>query len=148
MGFGDKVLKDLCENIDHDLVYCPQLWVVLEFSRIDRAQMNHEYKVFGSWAGGFANGDEWRMNSGINKIEDCGDHWIFHGYSGSAYRCFKGKVGTTRYTSDIVDHIQSKSIEMKPSRKVRIVDEKEIYDIMKIINSTRSRRDSDKKATD
>ena len=46
-------------------------------------------KVFGSWRGGYISGDSWRINSGIEKVEEDGDYWLFIGYSGSVYTCHK-----------------------------------------------------------
>lgn len=28
------------------------------------------YKIFGSWAGGFSDGDHWRLSSGFNSLDD------------------------------------------------------------------------------
>jgi len=51
------------------------------------------YKVFGSWSGGYLDGDSWKLNSGIDRIEEDGDYWLFYGYSGSCYRCHKKTYG-------------------------------------------------------
>ena len=45
------------------------------------------YKVLAGWSGGYLDGDSWRMNSGITKVEIYGEHYIFHGESGSEYWC-------------------------------------------------------------
>ena len=33
------------------------------------------------------------MNSGVAKVEDNGDSYLFHGYSGSIYKCNKESYG-------------------------------------------------------
>ena len=51
------------------------------------------YKVFASSAGGYLDGDSWRLNSGITEIEDKGKAYYIHGESGSIYRCMKEDYG-------------------------------------------------------
>ena len=41
----------------------PNKWVILEIE----FKSGVEYKVFGSWTGGYLDGDSWRLNSGIEK---------------------------------------------------------------------------------
>ena len=50
-------------------------------------------KVFGSWRGGYATGDSWKMNSGIEHTSEEGDYYFFKGYSGSVYKCHKKRYG-------------------------------------------------------
>lgn len=63
----------------------PDQWSIIKIDDI--------YKVFGSWSGGYLDGDSWRLNSGIDRIEEDGDYWLFYGYSGSCYRCHKRTYG-------------------------------------------------------
>jgi len=60
------------------------------------------YKVFATWAGGYLDGDSWKLNSGIAKMEEDGDHFLFIGASGSTYRCHKKCYGTTAYGASIL----------------------------------------------
>jgi len=66
--------------------YNPDSWVLIKVSGVEE---NPFYKVLAGWSGGYLDGDSWRMNSGIDKIEDDGDYWNFVGASGSVYRCHK-----------------------------------------------------------
>jgi hypothetical protein len=68
--------------------YIPDSWVVLRIVSIkdDNAIF---YRLLSGWYGGYTRGDEWRLNSGITKVEDGGLYWIIHGQSGSLYRCHK-----------------------------------------------------------
>ena len=43
-------------------MYKPENWVIVK--------INDVYKVFGGWRGGFATGDSWKLNSGIEAIEE------------------------------------------------------------------------------
>jgi hypothetical protein len=64
-------------------VYYPDQWVLVEVKGTDP-----HYRVFGSWRGGFASGDAWRLNSGIYRVrmnDDNPDLFEFHGHSGSIY---------------------------------------------------------------
>lgn len=65
-------------------------WVIVKISGD-----YHHYKVFASWSGGYVSGDSWRLNSGITKVEEDGDWYLFHGKSGSIYRCHKDSYGIT-----------------------------------------------------
>lgn len=69
--------------------YSPDDWVVLKIS----TGQELIYKVFGSWRGGYLDGDSWRLNSGIVSVEDNGPFYSFYGHSGSAYHCNKGCYG-------------------------------------------------------
>ena len=76
----------------------PDKWIVVQIG-INKPF----YKVFASWA------DEWRMNSGISKVEDAGEYFLFHGYSGSVYKCDKQAYGTNSYTQGVLDDIIEKA---------------------------------------
>ena len=68
-------------------MYQPDNWVIL---KITINPKDIHYRVLGGWSGGYLDGDSWRLNSGITKVEDDGDYLLFHGYSGSVYKCYKG----------------------------------------------------------
>jgi hypothetical protein len=50
------------------------------------------YRVFGSWSGGYLDGDSWRLNSGISEVKETETGYDLIGYSGSVYR-----VSTSNY---------------------------------------------------
>ena len=64
----------------------PDSWVIIKITGIEDKPF---FKVLAGWSGGYLDGDSWRMNSGIDKIEEDGDYWRFIGASGSVYRCHK-----------------------------------------------------------
>lgn len=72
--------------------YNPDKWLLIKIGGTDP-----HYRVFGSWSGGYLDGDSWRMNSGITRVEEDGDYYKFFGSSGSCYRCHKEMYGATAY---------------------------------------------------
>lgn len=82
--------------------YNPDVWVVLKIARAEEVH----YKVFAGWYGGFANGDSWKLNSGIDKVEEDGDFYLFHGYSGSVYRCHKETYKCSGYMNQVYNSFQ------------------------------------------
>ena len=89
--------------------YTPDKWVVIKIETNEQTI----YKVFATVYGGYTNGDSWKLNSGISKVEDLGDYYNFHGYSGSIYSCPKNSYGTSSYTgnilADLIDHMENKA---------------------------------------
>ena len=66
--------------------YAPDNWVVIKMMPTEQDTF---HKVLGGWSGGYLDGDSWRMNSGITRVEDDGDYFKFYGLSGSCYSCHK-----------------------------------------------------------
>lgn len=67
--------------------YKPDAWVVVKIT--PKNGKPEHYRVFAGWYGGFTTGDSWKMNSGITLVEDKHSHYVFHGSSGSIYKCYK-----------------------------------------------------------
>lgn len=85
----------------------PDKWVVLQIGNVDPI-----YKLFASWAGGYLNGDAWRINSGIKAIYEDGPHYEFVGYSGSSYVCHKNGYGiATAYSENMLNTIIARGVE-------------------------------------
>lgn len=64
----------------------PDNWIIIEISPPDEETF---YKILAGWSGGYLDGDRWRMNSGIDRVEEGDDYYDFIGASGSVYRCGK-----------------------------------------------------------
>jgi hypothetical protein len=64
--------------------YTPDNWVVIFLKGDDP-----HYRILAGWSGGYLDGDSWRMNSGIVRVEEDEYHFNFYGSSGSCYRCHK-----------------------------------------------------------
>ena len=76
--------------------YHPDSWVVLRMTHKDQII----YKVLGGWSSSYLNGSSWRLNSGIERVEQDGDYYKFYGSSGSVYKCHKESYGLRMSTVD------------------------------------------------
>ena len=86
-------------------MYRPNRWMLVEINDLH----NPFYKVFGTWSGGYLDGDSWRLNSGIDKIVYHDDDYEFQGESGSIYLCDKtsyGVAGVSNYS--IIKQLEEK----------------------------------------
>jgi hypothetical protein len=93
--------------------YYPDSWVVLKLQNEGETL----YKVLGGWSGGYLDGDSWRMNSGIVRVEEKSKHWEFFGSSGSVYKCYRKGYRLTMATSGIYNELKEKfvdKVEMMP----------------------------------
>ncbi len=63
-------------------------------------------KVLGSWSGGYLDGDSWRLSSGLERIEEDGDYYLMHNYSGSIYKCHKETEGMNRMALSIFNQLK------------------------------------------
>lgn len=68
--------------------YNPDSWVVLKITSPGHGTV---YKILAGWYGGYQNGDSWKINSCIIKVEiDPTDNfYLVSGWSGSVYKCNK-----------------------------------------------------------
>jgi hypothetical protein len=69
--------------------YTPDKWIVVKIDGEDP-----HYRILGSWSGGYLDGDSWRMNSGIVRVEADDNYLKFYGSSGSCYVVHKEMWGT------------------------------------------------------
>jgi hypothetical protein len=87
--------------MENNVSETPDSWVILKLKNQETF-----YKVFASWTGDYLDGDRWKMNSGITKVEEYATHYYFYGYSGSCYVCKKGKYGVaTSYCQGVLDSV-------------------------------------------
>lgn len=87
-------------------------WVVLKLKSDDP-----HYRVLEGTSGGYLTGDSWRMNSGIVDVEVDGDYYLFHGTSGSCYRCHKDAYGlrmNCAYVYDQLKEMHGDKVELMP----------------------------------
>ena len=71
--------------------YTPHNWVIVEFT-IKGETLR---RVIGGWSGGYLDGDNWRISSGITNVEEEGDFVLITNHSGSLYKCLKSGQGTS-----------------------------------------------------
>ena len=84
--------------------YRPDRWCVVKITPKDK---NPIYKVFAIWNGNYLSdsGESWKLNSGITKVIKEGSEFLFHGYSGSIYRCNEIYYGISMYGASVLDDI-------------------------------------------
>jgi hypothetical protein len=85
--------------------YTPDRWIVVNF--VNNGERFN--KVLVEWKGGYADGDYWRMNSGITAVEEEGNYYNFHGATGSIYRCAKHRYGVTGLAADVLRNLLDKN---------------------------------------
>lgn len=86
--------------------YSPDGWAVLEI--IDQGETH--YRVFGSWTGGYLDGDSWRLSSGasIEMLEEEQDRFKWPQHSGSVYMLHKhGEGSLTFYNRGVLDKLMA-----------------------------------------
>lgn len=91
----------------------PDKWIVVKINPLNDNENTH-YRVFASYYGGYTGGDSWKLNSGIKSVEVVDNYFLFHGSSGSVYKCHKDCYGTSGYSYGVLQNIKenSKSISL------------------------------------
>jgi hypothetical protein len=90
--------------------YAPDRWVIVEISDV---AMGTTRKVLGSWYGGYAGSNSYRLSSGVSKVVDKGDYWEVHNRSGSIYICGKESNGMSMFTQSFLSSMISRYPYMK-----------------------------------
>jgi hypothetical protein len=98
--------------------YTPDRWVIV---RITSKEHPPIHKIVGSWYGGYAGSDSWRMSSGICKVISQDDHYEVHNYSGSIYTLFKGAEGASAYTGSVLNNMATQ-IEESGEGMMRMIN--------------------------
>lgn len=83
----------------------PDKWIVVKVEKLDNSENAH-YRIFASYYGGFAGSNSWRLNSGIKSVEVENDFFLFHGHSGSLYKCHKDCYGTSGYSNSVLQNMK------------------------------------------
>lgn len=86
--------------------YHPDKWMVIKIN----SERPH-YRVFASWGGGYLDGDQWKLNSGITKATLVDGVYHFEGSSGSVYECREGAYGATGYGYGVLNGIVNRSLK-------------------------------------
>ena len=93
--------------------YIPDNWVVIFMN----GEYDPHYKVLAGWSGGYTQGDSWRMNSGITRVEEGKNRYSFYGASGSVYHCGKKSYGLKMNNAYIWNRLKDlyvNRVEMMP----------------------------------
>jgi len=105
-------------------MHTPDSWVII---KIDNPEYDKPYyKVLGGWSGGYLDGDSWRMNSGITKIDREGDFYLFNGLSGSVYKCHKNAETMRMSQAGIWNSLKEKYNESVEIIKVTDINNEEL----------------------
>lgn len=104
--------------------YTPDLWTIVRITSPDNPRID---KVVGSWYGGFGGSNEWRMNSGIEKIVEHELYYDVVGYSGSVYKCYKTSQGWSAYTNMVMNNMATQ-LEEGGLGMMRVITIKEAID--------------------
>lgn len=91
--------------------YYPDRWVILKITPNDTNKKPF-HRVLAGWYGGFTQGEQWKINSGITKIEKLEDEtYDVHGYSGSIYNLRASGEGMTIYMVNVIDqYLENQSL--------------------------------------
>lgn len=95
----------------------PDSWVLLDLG-------NGLVKVLAGWSGGYLDGDSWKINSGITKVDEHKDHYLIMGVSESIYKCRKGSYGLRMSIAMIYNQIKNKYPQVK------LIDEDEVNNVL------------------
>ena len=79
----------------------PNCWAIIKIIAPETI-----YKVLAGWSGSYLYGNSWQLNSGIVKVEEDGDYFLFSGHSGSVYKCHKHTYGSSMATAGVWDTLQ------------------------------------------
>lgn len=79
-------------------MYTPDKWMVIEVVHND----DKFYKVFGSWAGSYLDGERWRLSTRIQSVQEEGEYLLFHNESGSIYKCHREMYGAIGYNASVL----------------------------------------------
>lgn len=88
-------------------MHTPDRWIVITLGAPGYPEVD---KVLASWYGGYLYGDSWQLNSGIERVEEKKDHFLFHGVSGSVYKCYKERHGISGIMQEILSRIREEAL--------------------------------------
>lgn len=78
----------------------PNKWMLVRITGSDP-----HWRIFATWSGSYLHGDSWKLNSGIEAVEDKDDYFEFKSYSGNIYRCHKNGYGITVYGAGVLESL-------------------------------------------
>lgn len=99
--------------------YTPDRWQIVHIKGED----GEAHKVIGSWFGGYARSDSWRLSSGISKITESDMCYTVLNESGSMYTLYKGSQGMSSYTHSVYQGFKSQETD---TLTINVVDIKDI----------------------
>ena len=106
--------------------YTPDLWLIVSVNTVEHGRID---KVVGSWYGGFAGSNSWKLSSGITQVVDQGDYYDVHNVSGSIYKCYKNAKGASAYTAGVMISYATAIEEMGDGSSMRTIEIDEVQPI-------------------
>ena len=105
--------------------YEPDRWVIIGDGK--------NFKIFGSWVGGYLGSDNWRLSSGLLKVERKDDGEILgHNYSGSIYKLREVSQGIAgSYNSSVLHNVLEQLNSYNEKSEVRVYSLEEYEKIQK-----------------
>lgn len=105
--------------------YNPDLWVLVEMWNTQAAVEDRVVKVFASWYGGYANGDSWKLSSGVTGVRIDGEFIEFDNYSGSVYRAYVNNWGASGFGSSVLNSFVEEMKDAPNGNAFRVFTEEE-----------------------
>ena len=107
--------------------YEPDTWVILLFDYPDYGKV---HKVFAGWYGGYAQGDSWKLSSGIKTFVNEGKFYSSLQESGSTYNLYRQYERLSGYQHGLLNVWREQLEEVGGS--IEVIDAcefiKEMYD--------------------
>lgn len=100
---------------DRRIDYHPDRWMIL---KVTESAKTH-YRVFATWGGSYLSGQSWKMNSGIDSVDEDNTYFYFTGASGSVYACYKGEDAYGAYSFGMM---QLHSLIEQAGDKIEVVE--------------------------
>lgn len=90
--------------------YVPDAWAIMQITDLRGGfAVGVHWRVLAGWYGGWGGTNSWQLNSGIVRVEEFDDHYVFYGASGSAYRCDKGAERMSSIMRDVYARLQAEN---------------------------------------
>ena len=107
--------------------YNPDNWIILKFSSPEYGDV---YKVLAGWSGGYLDGNSWKLNSGITKIEDASVNYRVYGYTNSVYILHKESELIRMNIAGVLSSFERQVAETQGA-SLKIVPITEVIDLLK-----------------
>lgn len=95
--------------------YVPDRWMPV---KITTGNGEVIYKVFASWYGGYLGSDSWKLNSGVVKVTEEENSYLFYGSSGSIYECYKNAYGISSYGMGVLSNLMAQAQDIGVSIEI------------------------------
>lgn len=98
---------------DRNISESPDAWVIIKMTNVGDDFGNTYYKVFASWLSSYLDGERWKINSGVSRVDDDAEFYYFYGMSGSCYACHKKAYGIkTSHSHNVLNNIINNSYKV------------------------------------